>query len=200
MVPVTHFLPGERPNFAKNPTVDAEVGARLATAMLLEEWGDKEDADEVGRRAAAQTFQFITEHPEELKGPATDAHAYIAQLQTPEAVRTLVAMLTQYEWNFVKQADEIRNFCMATLLDTAANAKDQKTKLRAVELLGKVTEVALFTERIDANVTTKHDPQQLDDKITEKLKKLGFAPKRMHADEDVIDVELKELNKGALSE
>ena len=65
-------------------------------------------------------------------------------------------MLTAYDWAFVEQAKELRGYCIAQLLEETKHP-EAKIRLRAVELLGKVTEVALFTERVEVKKTTMSD-------------------------------------------
>ena len=55
---------------------------------------------------------------------------------------------------------------------------DARIRLRALELLGRVTEVALFTDRVEVKKTNVDD-RELDAKIKEKLARFV----------DVVDVE-----------
>lgn len=79
-------------------------------------------------------------------------------------------MLTAYDWQFVERAQEIRGYAVAQLIEETKHP-DAKIRLRALELLGKVTEVALFTERMEVRNTSVTDAE-LDRKIQEKLKAL----------------------------
>lgn len=99
-----------------------------------------------------------------------DTHALITRLDTPPAVKHLVGMLTAFDWQFVERAQEIRGYAVAQLLEETKHP-DAKIRLKALELLGKVTEVALFTERMEIKSTNVTD-DELDRKIKEKLEAL----------------------------
>jgi hypothetical protein len=72
--------------------------------------------------------------------------------------------------DFLADAARIRNLLVTTLIEETQGPK-ASTRLKAVELLGKVTEVALFTERV-AHSGDKLSEDELDRKITEKLARM----------------------------
>jgi hypothetical protein len=80
-------------------------------------------------------------------------------------------MLTAYDWKFVEQATELRGYAVSQLLEETKHP-DAKIRLKALELLGKVTEVALFTERVEVKKTDMTDAE-LDKRIKEKLERLA---------------------------
>jgi hypothetical protein len=59
-------------------------------------------------------------------------------LRAPPAVRHLAGMLTQYDWNYVEQAQQIRGFVVARLVEHS-RSPDPKTSLPALKALGTVT-------------------------------------------------------------
>jgi hypothetical protein len=61
---------------------------------------------------------------------------------------------------------------------------DAKVRLKALELLGKVTEVALFTDRVQIK-TDEISDEELDAKIKEKLSRYMGAV-------DVVEADFKE--------
>lgn len=67
-------------------------------------------------------------------------------------------MLTAYDWAFVEQAKELRGYCVSQLVEETKHP-DAKVRLRAVELLGKVSEIALFTERVEIKKTELSDAE-----------------------------------------
>jgi hypothetical protein len=89
----------------------------------------------------------------------------LMELQVPDAVKELVGMLTAYDWKFIKQAEELRGYVVAKITEETTHP-DAKIRLKALELLGKVTEVHLFTERVEV----KH-PGLTDSELDEELKK-----------------------------
>jgi hypothetical protein len=76
---------------------------------------------------------------------------------------------------------------------------DARIRLKALELLGKVTEVGLFTERIEVKKTALSD-LELDAKIKEKLLQIQNTIEEPVNDEDILDVDLTEEEDGESSE
>jgi hypothetical protein len=110
---------------------------------------------------------------------------HVLALQAPEAVRHLVGMLTEYDWAFQEQAKEIRSFVVAKLLEETKDGNG-RIRLKALELLGKVTEVAAFTER--SEIVHKHETSgDIEERVRERLKK--FLPPVL----EVQDAEVKEI-------
>jgi len=134
----------------------AEVAdGKIKTAKWLEELGIDDDAvaTEAETRSATNAFLAMT--------APMDAAAQkdaLAKVEVPAAVKHLVGMLTAYDWAFVDQAKHIRGYCIAQLLEEVKHP-DAKIRLRALELLGKVTEVALFTERVEVKKTELSDAE-----------------------------------------
>jgi hypothetical protein len=95
------------------------------------------------------------------------AKTSLTQIKTPVAVQRLVGMLTAYDWQFVEQAQHIRGMAVAKILEETEHP-DARIRLKALELLGKVTEVGLFTERIEIKKSDLSDVE-LDERIKQKL-------------------------------
>ena len=148
---------------------DAEPGEVLSaqhkTVEWLEELGVRPD-DEIDTEqqtaAARQAFGALTT-------TATDDEqkANLIQLKTPEAVRRLTGMLSAYDWEFVQQAKEIRGYTVAKLIEETEST-NANIRLKALGLLGKVTEVGLFTEQIEIKKEALSD-DEIDQKIKDKL-------------------------------
>jgi DNA-directed RNA polymerase subunit F len=115
------------------------------------------------------------------------------------------AILSEYDFELLNVAARLRNFVTNKLIVDAEN-EDPKVRLKALELLGKVTSVGLFSERIDINVTHR-TVEQIDTELEQLFEKyLGEVEevKPETADElqsllamsdeeiGVIDVEVKE--------
>ena len=81
----------------------------------------------------------------------------------------MVGMLTAYDWEFVNQAKELRGFVVAKLLEECEHP-NANIRLKALGLLGKVTEVGLFTDKLEVK---KQDvpEEEIDRKLKEKLAK-----------------------------
>jgi hypothetical protein len=167
------------------------LDAQVQTADWLKELGAT-DEDEVLNNAQEQTaVQAFTA----LTTGAPDPKAAVANITVPAAVRKTVAMLTAYNWKFVEQAQEIRGKAVAQLLEEIEHP-DARIRLKAIELLGKVTEIALFTERTEVKKAELED-HELDERIREKLAQLQKTvdmeeAEREKRNADAIDIEPKE--------
>lgn len=144
---------------------EAIVAAQLSTAQWLEQIGAplKEDVDQQAAEVQAkEAFTAVVTH-----APVEKQREKLLTLQTPMAVRHLTGMLTAYDWEFVHQAKQLRGYAVAQILEETKHP-DAKIRLRALEMLGKVTEVALFTDRVEVKKTDLNEAD-LDAKIKEKL-------------------------------
>ena len=156
---------------------DDIMAAQLSTAEWLQEMGAP-DADKAQASAAAAAAQqafsaLATQSPEEQRKA-------LVQIKTPAAVRHLTGMLTAYDWEFVQQAKELRGYAVAQILEETKHP-DAKIRLKALDMLGRVTEVALFTERLEVKKTDLSDAE-IEAKIKDKLARfMGVT--------DVIDVQ-----------
>ena len=152
------------PDAKASPTAILE--GKIASSEWLESLGldDNEVVDAAQHAAAREAFAAITAPMD------TDTQkTAITSITVPQAVKHLVGMLTAYDWAFVEQAKELRGYCVAQLLEESKHP-DAKYRLRAIEMLGKVTEVGLFTERIEIKKTTLSD-DELEREIKARMDK-----------------------------
>lgn len=157
-------------------TPDDIVAAQLNTADWLEKMGapTTDQAQAAAATAAAQhAFQSLTTQTPEEQRKA------LMQLKTPPAVRHLTGMLTAYDWEFVEQAKELRGYAVSQILEETKHP-DAKIRLKALDMLGRVTEVALFTERVEVKNNTLSDAE-IEAKIKDKINRFMQVT-------DVIDV------------
>lgn len=104
----------------------------------------------------------------------------LLQLDLPEEIKAAVGMVTAYQWKFVEQAEELRSMAVSHIVKEIQHP-DARIRLKALEMLGKVTEVALFTDRVAIKSEDVTD-EELDARIKEKLGKYMGAV-------DIVDVE-----------
>lgn len=158
---------------------DVLLAAQVGTADWLDALGAPSDdavISAVAASTAQQAFAAVA-----AVAPAAKQRGALVELKTPAAVRHLVGMLTEYDWEFVEKAKEMRAYAVSKIMEETTHP-DARIRLRALELLGRVTEVALFTDRVEIKKTELAD-HELDAKIQEKLNKfMGVV------DVDVIDV------------
>lgn len=136
-----------------------------------------EEDDEILEQAEQQK---VTEAFNALVTANPNAKQLLLQLDLPEEIKTAVGMVTAYQWKFVEQAEELRSMSVAKIVKETEHP-DARIRLKALELLGKVTEVALFTDRV-AIKTDEISDEELDAKIKEKLGRYMGAV-------DIVDVE-----------
>ena len=152
------------------------IDAKVKTAQWLKdlELDDEEVETKADAEAARKSFASIVTG----QSVATTQQA-LANVKAPVAVQHLVGMLTAYDWAFVEQAKELRGYAVAQILEEVKHP-DARIRLKALDMLGKVTEVALFTERVEVKKTQMSDVE-LETRIKEKLNRfMGVI--------DVVDV------------
>jgi hypothetical protein len=180
---LVQFNPEPTPPGIMTRLADAEPGevlaAQVTTASWLQELGvppDDEVIDELEKADARKAFQALTTNTD-----TTEQKAALVQLKTPEAVRHITGMLTAYDWEFIEQAKELRGYTVAKLVEETTNA-NANIRLKALGLLGKVTEVGLFTDKIEVKKTDMTE-DEIDKRLKEKLAKFMDV-----SDADVTDI------------
>ena len=81
-----------------------------------------------------------------------------------------------------------------------ADNKDPRVQLKALEMIGKISDVGLFTERSEINVNYS-SPESLEKAITERVKRLlnadviDMKPLGMDLDEElgILDADFEEI-------
>lgn len=148
-------------------TPQALLDAQIKTADFLESIGAASD-EEVEEKANTKNAQLAFTAMA-AGAPAEKVKQTLMANTTPQAVRRLVGMLTAYDWAFVEQARQMRGYAVAKILEDTEHP-DPRYRLKALEMLGKVTEVALFTERVEVKKTELTD-EEIEAKIKAKLGK-----------------------------
>ena len=178
--PPVEAHPGATPLEKLTPTEHAN--AQISTADWLKSMGAKEDAQIAAaaeQRQAREAFVALTTNVD-----PTAQHEALATLQTPPAVRHLTGMLTAYDWEFIQQAKQLRGYAVAKILEDCEHPT-ASIRLKALQMLGKVTEVGLFTDKVEVKKTDLSEAE-IDAKLKEKLAKFMNVQ-----DVEVIDIEEK---------
>jgi hypothetical protein len=153
-------------------------------------------------RDAAQAMFNSTEFMETFgtpEGPSKYDHATarkvlleerpISVVQNSATAVHLRALLSEYDVQVVKTAAQIRTFVTNSLIEEAAPGN--RNRIRALELLGKISEVGLFTER--SEVTVKHQTTvELEQKVRDKIAAL-ISKKSTAQDLDTRAVSTEEI-------
>jgi hypothetical protein len=141
------------------------LSAQIATAELLDELGvtpDDRISYEAQTNAARNAFKVVIADQD-----SEEQKTKLLQLKTPAAVRHITGMLTAYDWEFVQMAKELRGYTVAKLFEET-QSPNANIRLKALGLLGKVTEVGLFTDKIEVKKTDLTD-EEIDKKLKDKL-------------------------------
>ena len=164
-----HFTPTE------SLTPAQTLSAQHKTSQWLKDFEDEDDEilSEAQQEKVADAFNALTTSDPRAKQK-------LLNLDLPEEIKSAVGMVTAYQWKFVEQAEELRSMAVANIVKEVHHP-DARIRLKALELLGKVTEVALFTDRVAIKNEEVTD-EELDARIKEKLGRYMGAV-------DVVDVE-----------
>ena len=171
---------------AESLTTAQTLSAQHKTSQWLSEFQDEDDdiLSEAQQEKVVDAFNALTTSDPRAKQK-------LMQLDLPEEIKAAVGMVTAYQWKFVEQAEELRSMAVANIVKEVQHP-DARIRLKALELLGKVTEVALFTDRVSVKNEDVSD-EELDARIKEKLGKYMGAV-------DVVDVEEIEVKSRIVGE
>jgi hypothetical protein len=82
----------------------------------------------------------------------------------------LQSLLNEYDKIVIKSAAQLRTYVTNKLLAETANP-DPRIRLKSLELLGKVSDVGLFTDKTE--ITMRHRPtEELEQLLRERLTKV----------------------------
>jgi hypothetical protein len=192
-----HLIDLPDPEFTPEPESSASSGftpaeklvsgalldAKLGTADLYAALGavdDDEITNRQGEEQATATFAAFA------AGDETSRLAAVSALTLPQSVKASVAMLTQYQWNFVEQAAELRSMAVSKIVRETDNP-NANIRLKALQMLGNITEVALFTERVEVKKVDA-STESIEALIREKLAKFAAlsAPAQQEIEDAVV--------------
>jgi len=175
---------------AQEPTtLNTKVKVAASTAKVLVEGGAEIPVSTPEKIEAEELFKVFTD-PEQ-KGMVNAA--VNKSLSTPATVKHLYAMLSDYDHQVVQEAVQLRRFVTNKLIeDTGLN--DPRHRLKALELLGKISDVGLFSEKTE--VIVKHaTTEELEKQIRSKLANIIGQEKTINTSFEVIDDEMGTLEK-----
>ena len=148
-----------------------KVHRAFNTVLFLQENGlSKEESEptEEDRKDARATFM--------------DSPAASTEIRTSGKALMLKALLTEYDIDVIRNAQQVRAYIKLKLLEKS-DCGDNKIELKALEMLGKMSDVGAFVERVEINITHR-TTEELEDELASKLASyMG----------DIIDVEGKTM-------
>jgi hypothetical protein len=156
-------------------TFHEEANLAANTAILLSGLGMPYEMTDEDAMQAKELFENVEKH----KKPTKASTEVQKQLTTPGVALALGAYIGEYGRAVVSNAVETRTLIHNRLLEIS-QCGDPKHELKALELLGKMSDVGAFTEKSELVITHKTS-DELQDAIREKINRL------LHS--DIIDVE-----------
>ena len=169
----------------KVPNLDlpTRVEAAANTAASLAEHGlDVEPTAEDNGIAAKLTLAYADD-PEKTSKKVSNKRA---STLPPAALMATHGILTQFGHSVVESATQVRHLVTNKLIEETENP-DPRVRIRALELLGKISDVGLFSEKTEVTITHK-TTDELRESLRSKLAKL-VNPEEEAEDAVVIDGE-----------
>lgn len=169
-VPLADFTPTFN---SLEERIDAAYSALTLLEVEKEGTTNKEDRDR-----AIKGFQTGRMSEDDLSNPAI-----VVQTKT---------VLDEYSAAVVESAVQLRNFVTNKLVLLADN-RDPRVQLRALELIGKISDVGLFTDKTE--ITMRHRPteeleQMLRERLTKVIEGSVFEP---HQDSRQLDLDVTDV-------
>jgi len=163
---------------------DIRLEAMVETVADLERAGlDVSPTDEDKEVAAVITRAFAADQQK----TSTQVNTIKASTLTPASLLHIRSYLDEFGRNVVHQAVELRNLVTNRLLEESQNP-DPRIRIKALELLGKHSDVGLFTDRSEVTITHQ-TTDELRNKLREKLQKLTRTTQKIDPANDIIDVD-----------
>ena len=144
-----------------------KTAAAAETVGLLSEHGLKVDINSEAKDTAAALTTAYAKDPDKTSKVATTKR--VARM-TPAEIVLANDMLKRFSHRVVDDAADVRNFVTNKLILESDNP-DPRIRIRALELLGKVGDVGLFTEKTEVTVTHQ-STDELREQLREKLAKM----------------------------
>lgn len=157
----------------------AEAACATAEMLELDVEPTLEDTQE-----AEKAVLGIAENPEKGNKKALTQSKHFS---APTYIQTK-HILDSYALKVVENATQIRLLVTNKLIMESEN-EDAKVRLRALELLGKITDVGLFTEKSEVTVNNRSS-QELVNTLKDKIKKLMYPQDNIQDAETVESVEI----------
>lgn len=183
VVPTSHDIPLIQDVQGTPAEIAARAEAFFRTAEFLSESGAEIEVGEDDRAEARAIFNDGGTTPNVV--PSTSAVAI-----------HLKALITEYDHRVLESNIQARTYIVNRLLDISNPNKAEPAKpneqLKALELLGKVSEIGLFTERIEVNINNK-STEELETELVETLSRyMGQAIPANPKKDAILDVDLDE--------
>ena len=173
------------------PPMDLKERTEAAskTAELLADHGLDIEPTKEDKDIAAKITLAYADDPEATSKKVTTKKA--ATL-TPASLRLTNNILQEFGHSVVQSAIQVRHLVTNKLIDETENP-DPRVRIRALELLGKISDVGLFAEKSEVTITHQ-STDDLRAKLREKLQKLNTAEENT---QDVVVIDGESLDVDA---
>tara|TARA_R100000654_G_scaffold30273_1_gene55010 strand:- start:143 stop:754 length:612 start_codon:yes stop_codon:yes gene_type:complete len=141
--------------------------AAAETVNFLSEHGLQVDINSEAKDTASALTTAYAEDPKKTSSVATTKR--VARM-TPAEIVLANDMLKKFSHRVVEDAADVRNFVTNKLILESDNV-DSRIRVRALELLGKIGDVGLFTEKTEVTVTHQ-STDELREQLREKLSRM----------------------------
>lgn len=174
------------------PPVDLKTRTKHAaeTAKELEKHGLNLEPTKEDKDIAAKLTVAYADNPETTSKKVTTKKA---STLTPASLVLTNNILKEFGQSVVESATHIRHLVTNKLLLETENP-DPKVRIRALELLGKMSDVSLFAEKSEVTVTHQ-STDDLREKLRAKLNKLVKVEDDRDKDPIIIDGESFDVDK-----
>lgn len=168
-VPIPFDLSDEQPKTHKEG-----IAVAVNTVEMIESLGGSLDFN-------AKDFKEATA----LAKGEPETKKQSTSITKPGVAKTLAVAVKEHDFQVFADVQQARNFVTNKLV-ALAGCGDVKVELKALELLGKHSDIGLFTER--SEITVHHtSSKSLEESIKERVKRLMNA--------DVVDVKANMLDE-----
>ena len=167
----------------KAPNLDlrTRVEAASNTAAMLSEHGLEVQPTAEDNDIAAKLTLAYADDPDKTSKKVS---AKRASSLPPAALMATHGILTQFGHSVVESATQVRHLVTNKLIEETENP-DPRVRIRALELLGKISDVGLFTEKAEVTITHK-TTDELRESLRAKLEKI-IKPDEEAEDAVIID-------------
>jgi hypothetical protein len=164
------------------PTLQENARVAANTANLMSELGMPFEMTADDEEEARKLFAEVDKKKSGNRG---NAAVNPPALYQGNVALKLSALLTEYDHKVVLDAAQARTYIMNRLLEIS-NCGEAKNELRALELMGKLSDVGAFTEKSEVTITHRSsgDIKQI---LQEKISRL--------LNSTVVDVESRDVKK-----
>jgi len=167
---------------------EEEDPADLLAAQRIFNASYGKDSSEV--RGAGRLFEDLDDRPRGVPKKLDEVKAPTTGLMNSHTAAKLGALLTEYDKQVVADAVQVRHYVTNKLLEVS-NCGETRFELRALELLGKISDVGLFSEKLEVTVT--HTASTLEHEIKDSIKRLMGKVNQV---EDAEFEEIMEVSNG----